>query len=59
MTEQKPWNPEQICRRVLESKSKFLQHGEGNQILRRVLICLSIMGELSPTESLPGEEQTV
>lgn len=54
MTEQKPWNPERICKRVLENKSRFLQHGEGNQILRGVLICLSFMGELNPANSLPG-----
>lgn len=37
VTERKLWSPERICRRVLESKSRFLQRGEGNQILRGVL----------------------
>lgn len=44
VTRQKPWNPERICRRVLESKSRFLHHGEGNRILRGVLICWSFTG---------------
>lgn len=59
MTEQKTRNPERICRRVLESKSRFLKHGEGNQILGGVLICLSFIGELNPTNFLPGEELAV
>lgn len=50
-------SPEWICSGVLESKSRFLQCGERNQILRGVpgwfWLC-RFAAEANPTNSLPG-----
>jgi len=52
VTERKPWSPERICRRVLESKSRLLQRGEGNQILwgvlQRLCFAWALLGKQIP-----------